>query len=400
MPVDQASNKRSDILNQSLIPGNPYFSDDRSNSEGRSADIGISNNRLIDENSRISEESEDFNANGDFYFNDGTIQPSNDIRTISFGTALLLYICVTINVGALQVPFAFTTGGWVSVLFVFACFFASVITGIMSYQCLQFNQGTYKRNFHHIAQFAFGSKGYTASLIMSNLNIMSSCIVMLSVVGSIGGALFSTTKRHFDSRVWMLIFSIFILLMFLTLRRFYSFARAVMGFSIYNTFEVTTSLEGYYNKDSIKLGSDGLAIIKHSFASIYFPVSFGFCGYAFGGSAMHTIIQQNMTTPKNWPIVLVFGSFIVFVLITLYGSSMYYSFGDIASTAAVPFQLPIRFVYYIIPASCYLRINSWKLCSKFEKIGTIIVIIVGIFVSVFGTAGAVFYLLYGTQVVL
>ncbi|OMJ27881.1 hypothetical protein AYI69_g2665 [Smittium culicis] len=186
---------------------------------------------------------------------------------------------------------------------------------------------------------------------------MSSCIVMLSVVGSIGGALFSTTKKHFDSRVWMLIFSIFILLMFLTLRRFYSFARAgiiggilailmlvmltVMGFSIYNTFEVTTSLEGYYNKDSINLGSDGLAIIKNSFASIYFPVSFGFCGYAFGGSAMHTIIQQNMTTPKNWPIVLVFGSFIVFVLITLYGSSMYYSFGDIASTAAVPFQLPI-----------------------------------------------------------
>ncbi|OMJ27882.1 hypothetical protein AYI69_g2666 [Smittium culicis] len=110
MPMEQASNKRSDILNQSLIPGNPYFSDDRSSnmirlqkskrlsklrevdSEGRSADIGISSNRLIDENSRISEESEDFNANGDFYFNDGTIQPNNDIRTISFGTALLLYM--------------------------------------------------------------------------------------------------------------------------------------------------------------------------------------------------------------------------------------------------------------------------------------------------------------------
>ncbi|PVU98598.1 hypothetical protein BB559_001425 [Furculomyces boomerangus] len=499
-------------------PINPYFNDDRSrnmirlqkskrlsklrevNYEGaQDKKHALGTVDGTEDGELLSDGTEEFDENEDFYWNDGSRPAQSDNKTISTYVALFLYLCVTINVGALQVPFAFTTGGWLTILFMLIAMVASMITGIMSYQCLEFNQGVYKRNFHHIAKLAFGRTGYRISLILSNINIMSSCITLLSVIGNILGFLFQNRRQTVDKRIWELLFSAFILLQFLVLRKFSGFAAigavggifavfmvllyGIMGFIIKDTYEITSSAEGYYNFNSIKYDQLGLVIPNTSFSSIYFPVSMAFSAFSFGGTPIHTIIQQNMTTPKNWPVVLFVGSIVAAFCLILFGSGMYHSLGNIASLGIVPYQLPINdlsrvtyfftiahslilipiyfytisydwessfqlnksnayrshraiviiriflrcllwvvmlilacfipksyqffnvlsvfssgIVYYIIPASCYLTINGWKSCSKVEKLGTILVISVGIIVSLFGTAGSAFYFAKGTQV--
>ncbi|OLY82228.1 hypothetical protein AYI68_g3653 [Smittium mucronatum] len=106
----EINQKKVAKLNQSLVPGKSYYSDDGASNmirlqkskrlsklkevdtDGRSADVSHLHNRIIEEDARISEESEDFTAVNDFYFNDGSLHSKLDARTVPFGMALLLYV--------------------------------------------------------------------------------------------------------------------------------------------------------------------------------------------------------------------------------------------------------------------------------------------------------------------
>ncbi|PVU97068.1 hypothetical protein BB561_000778 [Smittium simulii] len=447
---------------------------------------------------RPSEDSETYSINDNVLLDNVISRENTSTKSITTISSLFIFICVTVNIGSLQLPYAFSRGGWATIGFIFISLAASVISGIMTFQCLQFTQGSYKRNFHHVTKFAFGSKGYAVSLGLTNINTISSCVVLLNIIGSMSGSIFDTTKRNFDDRVWMTIFSVLILAQFLLIRKFSGFARfgvfggilaivmliifATMGYSIKGTFDLSASIEGYDNVNRLKM-VDNTYVPSYSTSALGFPIALAFSGYAFGGQPIHTIIQENTATLKNWPVSIVLGSLVSGILFAVFGSSIYYSLGDIGSIGAIPFQLPLNalstttyalilahsliivpiyfytisydwesslnlnrynmykssvvlnttrvilraslwvfalilaafvprsysvfntlaiftsgVVYYILPGLSYLKINGWRSCSLFEKFGTILVITVGSIVSIFGSYGAFYYLLYGTQV--
>ncbi|OMH78425.1 hypothetical protein AX774_g8186 [Zancudomyces culisetae] len=55
------------------------------------------------------------------------------------------------------------------------------------------------------------------------------------------------------------------------------------------------------------------------------------------------------------------------------------------------------FALYIIPAACYLHLYGWRSCNIVEKIGSVVVIFVGISTLIFGTLGSLLYVLYGSR---
>ncbi|OMH78426.1 hypothetical protein AX774_g8187 [Zancudomyces culisetae] len=96
--------------------------------------------RELDNAGRVSEESTDFVDDQEFFFNDGQQYISPAKAPLSTYSTVLLYICVGMTSGALQLPFAFSTGGWFTIFIIFFTGIVSIISGAMVFQCVQFNQ--------------------------------------------------------------------------------------------------------------------------------------------------------------------------------------------------------------------------------------------------------------------
>ncbi|XP_031126956.1 amino acid transporter AVT1D-like [Ipomoea triloba] len=228
----------------------------------------------------------------------------------SYTQALINSINVLCGIGILATPFAVKEGGWLS-LFLFLLYgIITCYTGILLKRCLESSPGL--QTYPDIGQAAFGMGGRVLVAIILYLELYSSCIEFLIMMGDNLAALFPSIHMEFagfylNSYQTSAIISTLVILPTVMLRNLsllsYISAGGVVAFIL-----VIICLLWVAVTNDFVFNPSGTVL---NFAKL--PVTIGIYSFCFGGHSVFPSIYSSMKEPSRFPSLIMLSFLLAFV---------------------------------------------------------------------------------------
>ncbi|XP_052175348.1 amino acid transporter AVT1E-like [Diospyros lotus] len=219
----------------------------------------------------------------------------------SYAQSLLNAVNVLCGIGLLSTPYAFREGGWwsLAILFVFAII--TCYTGLLLKRCLE--SSPHLQTFPDIGQAAFGVPGRVCLSIILYVELYSSCVEYLIMMGDNLSALFPNTHMAFagtylDSSQICKIISFLVILPTVWLRNLTLLSYISVG-GVVTALLVSFCLLWVGVVDKVGFHPSGTAL---DLAKL--PVTVGIFGFCYGSHSVFPNIYSSMEEPSKFPSVL------------------------------------------------------------------------------------------------
>ncbi|ORY05423.1 hypothetical protein K493DRAFT_204436 [Basidiobolus meristosporus CBS 931.73] len=252
----------------------------------------------------------------------------------SFG-AFFNIVCVVAGTGVLQMAYAFTLAGWISVLITVVSAILATYTGSILIKCLYYKGPKHRLDgYAAIGEAAFGRFGKIFTQIFQYSILLGvSCLYLILTKISIQD-LTNQLGLHVDSKIWVTTAACLIWIPFATLRTLKEVSWLAL-FGVIATIYVVivigiagfTHLEENQHQRHETIIYSGL------------PMGIASISFCFGGTPVYPHIEQTMKRPKDWPKVLLYGSITCCVIYLCAGIFGYYVYGQ-SSQSPIFLSLP------------------------------------------------------------
>ncbi|ORX95015.1 hypothetical protein K493DRAFT_220108 [Basidiobolus meristosporus CBS 931.73] len=252
----------------------------------------------------------------------------------SFG-AYFNIVCVVAGTGVLQMAYAFTLSGWISVIITALSAILATYTGSILIKCLYCN-GPKNRldGYSAIGEAAFGRAGkiitqifqYSILLGVSCLYIILTKISLTDLTNQLG--------LDVDSKIWATTAACVVWIPFATLRTL----KEISWLSIFGVIAtvyvvIVIGIAGLMNIDANQHQEHKTVIWSG------IPMGVAAISFCFGGTPVYPHIEQSMKKPKDWNKVLVGASLTCCIIYLCAGVFGYYVYGQ-SSLAPIFLNLP------------------------------------------------------------
>ncbi|XP_019162296.1 PREDICTED: vacuolar amino acid transporter 1-like [Ipomoea nil] len=228
----------------------------------------------------------------------------------SYTQALINSINVLCGIGILATPLAVKEGGWLS-LFLFLLYgIITCYTGILLKRCLESSPGL--QTYPDIGQAAFGMTGRVLVAIILYLELYSSCIEFLIMMGDNLAALFPNIHMEFagfdlNSYQTCAIISTLVILPTVMLRNL-SLLSYISAGGVVTFILVIICLLWVAVTNDFVFHPSGTAL---NFAKL--PVTVGIYSFCFGGHSVFPSIYSSMREPSRFPSLIMLSFLVAFV---------------------------------------------------------------------------------------
>ncbi|KAH7866224.1 hypothetical protein Vadar_017354 [Vaccinium darrowii] len=262
------------------------------------------------------------------------------LQQCSYAQALLNAINVLCGIGLLSTPYALKQGGWwsLTILFVFA--FITCYTGILLKRCLESSPGL--QTYPDIGQAAFGIPGRIFLSIFLYIELYSSCVEYLIMMGDNLSALFPNANTnfagiHLNSYQLCMIICTLVILPTVWLRNLSLLSFISVG-GVLTAVAVSFCLLWVGVVDQVGFHPNGTAL---DLAKL--PITVGLFGFCYGSHSVFPNIYSSMKEPSKFPSVLIISfatSCLLYAAVAICGFLM---FGP-ATKSQFTLNMPTRFV--------------------------------------------------------
>ncbi|KAK9712378.1 hypothetical protein K7432_007181 [Basidiobolus ranarum] len=252
----------------------------------------------------------------------------------SFG-AYFNIVCIVAGTGVLQMAYAFTLAGWISVVITVLSALLATYTGSILIKCLYYKGPKHRlEGYAAIGEAAFGRFGkiftqifqYSILLGVSCLYIILTKFSLKDLTDQLGWAI--------DSKIWATTAACVVWIPFVTLRTLKEVSwLAIFGVIATVYVVIVIGISGMMNIDNHR-DSEHRTIIPSGL-----PMGLAAISFCFGGTPVYPHIEQTMRKPKDWNKVLMWASVTCCLIYLCAGIFGYYVYGQ-ASQAPIFLSLP------------------------------------------------------------
>ncbi|KAI8842477.1 transmembrane amino acid transporter protein-domain-containing protein [Chytridium lagenaria] len=238
----------------------------------------------------------------------------------SVAEAVYHIICVIAGSGVLQLPFALNQSGWVGVLVILFSAWANQYSGMLLVKCLYINGSERLKGFPHIGQKAFGNIGKIVVEVLNSVMLLGVPIVYLILSGMNFEILFG----YFDTRGWIIVSSLLIMIPFLIFKTLKEIA-ILSAFGVFATIVVIATVLVYAIIDIPK----NSGVVTHKFIDLsLFPSALGSISFSYAGNFVYPEVESSMADPSKFPLVLTLSMTIISAMYLFTAVLGYAAYGD------------------------------------------------------------------------
>ncbi|KAK9729284.1 hypothetical protein K7432_000433 [Basidiobolus ranarum] len=241
----------------------------------------------------------------------------------SFG-AFFNIVCVVAGTGVLQMAYAFTLAGWISVFITVLSALLATYTGSILIKCLYYKGPKHRLDgYAAIGEAAFGRFGkiftqvfqYSILLGVSCLYIILTKISLEDLTQQLG--------VNINGKIWVTTAACLIWIPFATLRTLKEVSwLAIFGVIATIYVVIVIGIAGFMHMDDIPTPRHETIIYSG------LPMGLASISFCFGGTPVYPHIEQTMKKPKDWPKVLIFASITCCIIYLCAGVFGYYVYGQ------------------------------------------------------------------------
>ncbi|KAJ1987128.1 hypothetical protein H4R33_003006 [Dimargaris cristalligena] len=247
-------------------------------------------------------------------------------RNASNWSAFMNVVCVVAGTGVLQLPYALSEGGWVSVILILLSGFIGVYSGTILIRCLYYKPDRRLSSFPEIGEAAFGKPGLYVTLFFHYLYILGAICIYIILAGDNIDGLFRQVDVNVNAKVWKLIVALVMWAPFVVMKSMREVAvLALFGYVATVVVVIITVVVGFVELSSIH-ASNTITYAALTITSL--PSAIASISFAFSGTVVYPHVEASMKNPRDWTKVLAVSMFSITVLYLIMSVCSYAIWGN------------------------------------------------------------------------